>query len=182
MFENLPTEKEIDRGACIYELYIGTGRAGLSRRNVGLYILARYVKRGREYLRARKMSLRVNEPVFVKEGSNYVVVGKVNRNKTLPLIFAEANAKSMTTFQLKQVSAGKLLTKFHILNSAGDVLGSANIPNAEVSEFRRHWQGPAEDSLQQPRPQQSPVNALAAAFMRNRRPVSKANVLRGCMS
>ena len=40
------------------------------------------------------MSLRVNEPVFVKEGSNYVVVGKVNRNKTLPLIFAEANAKA----------------------------------------------------------------------------------------
>ena len=94
MFENLPTEKEIDRGACIYELYRGMGRAGLSRPNVGLYIFARYVKRGREYLRARKMSLRVNEPVFVKEGSNYVVVGKVNRNKTLPLIFAEANAKA----------------------------------------------------------------------------------------
>src|SRR4029077_14944688 len=88
---------------------------------------------------------------------------------------------SMTTFQLKQVSAGKLLTKFHILNSVGDVLGSANIPNAEVSEFRRHSQGPSEDSPQQPRPQQSPVNALAAAFMRNRRPVSKAIVLRYCM-
>jgi hypothetical protein len=54
----------------------------------------RYVKRGREYLRARKMSVRVNEPVFVKEGSNYVVVGKVNRNKKLPLVFAEANAKA----------------------------------------------------------------------------------------
>ena len=62
MFENLPTEKEIDRGACIYELYRGMGRAGLSRRNVGLYILAPP---------KHKRSARVVEQVLIQLSGHY---------------------------------------------------------------------------------------------------------------
>jgi hypothetical protein len=38
-------------------------------------------------------------------------------------------------FQLKQVSTGNLLNKFHILDASGDTVESANIPTAEVKNF-----------------------------------------------
>ena len=38
----------------------------------------------------------------------------------------------MTQFKLSKKSTGRTLTTFHILNSAGDIVGSANIPNAEA--------------------------------------------------
>ena len=51
-------------------------------------------------------------------------------------------------FRLTKKSAGKSLSKFHILNSAGDVVGSVNVPNAEANDLLRHWQGEVGDSLE----------------------------------
>jgi hypothetical protein len=50
----------------------------------------RYVLRDGEYVRAKKVAtLRINEQVFVKEGTSYVAVGKVNRKRKLPLIYVQ---------------------------------------------------------------------------------------------
>ena len=49
-----------------------------------------YVIRAGRYLRARKVpTLRVNEPVYTKEGTEFVQAGKVNRHKKLPLIWKD---------------------------------------------------------------------------------------------
>ena len=85
-------------------------------------------------------------------------------------------------FQLRQKAQGKLLTAYHILNSStGDVVGSANIPNAEVQTFLGCWKGPTV----QPQPQTSAAtgrtndtNAFVAALIKNRVPMSKAALLR----
>lgn len=84
-------------------------------------------------------------------------------------------------FKLAQKSQNRVQTKFHVIDSAtGDILGSANIPNDSVSGFLRCWSGPSANASPQPQQQQSPADALAAAFMRDRRPASKASLLRGC--
>jgi hypothetical protein len=87
-------------------------------------------------------------------------------------------------FRLTKKSAGKSLSKFHILNSAGDIVGSVNVPNAEANDLLRHWQGEVGDSPQTTNlsaQEQSPVSALAKEFLKHRRPVSQTNILRGCM-
>jgi hypothetical protein len=80
-------------------------------------------------------------------------------------------------FRLKQIEAGKLLTKFHILDSSGNVHGSANIPNAEVFDFLRHWQGAVVGEVPE---QPSPKQSLALAFMKHRKPFRQEAILRGC--
>ena len=81
------------------------------------------------------------------------------------------------TFKLVKKSATAALTKFQILNAAGDIVGSVNVPPNQVSDLLRCWTGtaPAKDS-----PQQSPRNALAAASLKARKPTSKQAILRGC--
>jgi hypothetical protein len=64
-----------------------------------------------------------------------------------------------------------------VLDEEQTVCGSICVRLEEAGDLLRHWQG-ATDSPQ-PR-QQSPVNALAAAFMRNRKPFRQEAVLRGC--
>jgi hypothetical protein len=85
------------------------------------------------------------------------------------------------SFTLKQLSANQQLTKFHILDSAGDVIGSANVANADVAAFRRCWSGSATPG-DSPSPRQSPTKALANAFLRSKskQPVSQQAILRGC--
>jgi hypothetical protein len=81
-------------------------------------------------------------------------------------------------FQLKERKRNALNVTYHVLDEAQTICGSICVKLEEAGDLLRHWQGPTAST--QPKPQ-SPVSALAAAFMRNRRPVSKANVLRGCM-
>jgi hypothetical protein len=48
------------------------------------------VRRGNQYHRARKLkNLKIGEPVFCRQGSDFVEVGKVNQSKHLPVIYAE---------------------------------------------------------------------------------------------
>ena len=80
------------------------------------------------------------------------------------------------TFRLLKKSATAALAKFHILNATGDIVGSVNVPPAQVDDLLRCWVGtaPAKDSPQ------SPKSALAAEFMKARKPTSKVAILRGC--
>jgi hypothetical protein len=81
------------------------------------------------------------------------------------------------TFKLERKASNRLQTTFHVINGKGDICGSINVKNSEVSDLLRCWTGtaPAKDP-----PQQSPKNALAAAFLKARKPGSKQAVLRGC--
>ena len=81
-------------------------------------------------------------------------------------------------FRLTKKSTGKLLSKFHILNSAGDVVGSVNVPNAEANDLLRHWQGEVGDSPQSKNlsAQQQPGFRLKLPAVR----MSRQGILRGC--
>lgn len=79
------------------------------------------------------------------------------------------------TFKLVKKSATVALAKFQIVNAAGDIVGSVSVPPNQVSDLVRNWVG-AKDSQSS----QSPRASLAASFLRNRKPISKAAILRGC--
>jgi hypothetical protein len=64
-----------------------------------------------------------------------------------------------------------------VLDGGDSIIGSINVKLEEADDLLRHWQGPAD--WPQPRPQ-SPVNALAAAFMKHRKPFLQGAILRGC--
>jgi hypothetical protein len=81
------------------------------------------------------------------------------------------------TFKLEKKTSNRLQTTFHVLNGKGDICGSINIKNSEVSDLLRCWVGTA---LVKDSSKQSPQSALAQAFLRNRKPGSKAAILRGC--
>jgi hypothetical protein len=65
-----------------------------------------------------------------------------------------------------------------VIYGKGDVCGSINVKNSEVSDLLRCWVG--STPVANLSKQSSSSKALAAAFSRNRKPVSKAAILRGC--
>lgn len=53
-------------------------------------IRTRYVMRGTQYHRAKNLkTLKIGEPVFCRQGSKFVKVGKVNSNRQLPIVYKE---------------------------------------------------------------------------------------------
>lgn len=79
----------------------------------------------------------------------------------------------MNTFRLVQ----RTDTKFHVLNSAGGVVGSICVPAAEVPDLLRHWAG---GSVQSPPKQKA--NPMVAAMLKLRpRAMSRGAILRGCL-
>jgi hypothetical protein len=88
-------------------------------------------------------------------------------------------------YKLTKRAENNVKTTFFVENSAGDVVGSINVQNAEVPDLLRCWSGPQgpfqPKSTNLSAGAQSPVSALAKEFLKHRRPVSQANILRGCM-
>jgi hypothetical protein len=84
------------------------------------------------------------------------------------------------SFRLTKKSTGKVLTTFHVLNSAGDICGSINVRNGkETEELIRCWSGDKDSSPNLKSTKDSPQSTLAQAFLANRTPFSKAAILRG---
>jgi hypothetical protein len=84
------------------------------------------------------------------------------------------------SFRLTKKSTGKVLTTFHVLNSAGDICGSINCRNGkEADDLLRCWSGDKDSSPNLASKQDSPQTTLAQAFLANRRPFSQAVILRG---
>ena len=81
----------------------------------------------------------------------------------------------MTPFKLIKKASNRSRSTFHVIDSAGSICGSINVANDQAADLVRCWSGATTNS-----PKQSPKNALAAAFMKARRPTSKAAILRGC--
>jgi hypothetical protein len=51
----------------------------------------------------------------------------------------------MKQFRLSKQSSGPLITKFFVYNSAGDTIGSINVPNEDAGDLERHWLGSAAE-------------------------------------
>ena len=47
----------------------------------------------------------------------------------------------MKQFQLSKQSPGASLTKFHVLDSAGSIIGSINVQNEDADDLAKHWLG-----------------------------------------
>jgi hypothetical protein len=78
-------------------------------------------------------------------------------------------------FRLMQKSADRLLTKFHVLNAAGDIIGSVNVKNHEVRDLLRCWSGAADWSpSERKQPSAGPVKLKPLP------PMSRQAILRGC--
>ena len=79
------------------------------------------------------------------------------------------------TFKLLKKSTGATLTKFHIVDGRGDIVGSINVANEQASDLQKHWR----DSAPAGAAKQSSASALAPAFKRVPG-LSKQAILRGC--
>jgi hypothetical protein len=80
-------------------------------------------------------------------------------------------------FKLIQKAQNGVKTIFHVLNESGDVCGSINVKTGrEVDDLLACWNGGKDVSSVK----QSPANALAAAFMKHRKPFRQEAILRGC--
>ena len=110
----------------------------------------------------------------------------------------------MKQFRLSRQTPGATLTKFHIYDGAGDIVGSINVANEEADDLQRHWLGGATQpkaaaitkkggvlaealaAKRQPgalapahgKEQNPMVTAMARAAKRNR--LTKQAMLRGC--
>jgi hypothetical protein len=82
------------------------------------------------------------------------------------------------TFKLLKKAVGATLTKFHVLNSRGDICGSINVGNGEVNDLLKcsRDSAPATSAVAK---QTTAVNAMVAAFKRGPR-LNKQAILRGC--
>jgi hypothetical protein len=80
-------------------------------------------------------------------------------------------------FRLFEKSRNKVKTTFVVVNQAGDICGSINVSNESAGDLLRCWQGPVGDS---PQSRSSSPNALAASFMKHRKPFLQGAILRGC--
>ena len=81
------------------------------------------------------------------------------------------------TFKLLKKSTGPVLTKFHVVNARGDIVGSINVANGEVNDLQKCWRDSAAPAAGASK--QSTVAMLSAALRKGPR-LSKQGVLRGC--
>jgi hypothetical protein len=56
----------------------------------------------------------------------------------------------MMQFRLEKKEATKALVKFHILNSAGELCGSVNVPPAQEADLLKHWRAPQATTAAKP--------------------------------
>ena len=85
----------------------------------------------------------------------------------------------MTQFKLSRQPPGATLSKFHVLDSAGSIIGSINVQNEEADDLQKHWVASAPAPRAATTGKQSPmINAMVRAAKKH--PLNRAAVLRGC--
>jgi hypothetical protein len=86
------------------------------------------------------------------------------------------------TFKLLKKSTGPVLTKFHVVDSAGDIVGSINVANEQATDLQKHWREPVAPAAGASK-QAKAIAMLSAAVRKGPRlskEASKAAILRGC--
>ena len=82
------------------------------------------------------------------------------------------------TFKLLKKSTGATLTKFHVVDARGDIVGSINVANEQASDLLKHWREPAAPAAAAGSHART-VNAISNALRRGPR-LNKEAILRGC--
>ena len=85
------------------------------------------------------------------------------------------------TFKLLKKSVGATLTKFHVVDARGDIVGSINVANEQVSDLQKHWREPGAPAATAKH--QSTVAMLSAALRKGPKlsgQAARQAVLRGC--
>ena len=82
------------------------------------------------------------------------------------------------TFKLLKKSTGATLTKFHVVDARGDIVGSINVANEQASDLLKHWRDPGAPAAAAGNHART-VNAISNALRRGPR-LSKEAILRGC--
>jgi hypothetical protein len=87
-------------------------------------------------------------------------------------------------FQLKEARRNKVNVTYYVLDE-DSICGSINVKPEDSAALLKHWSpGPAEPSNTNHGshlpPHQSPVSALAKAFLKGRTKFTPQQVLRGC--
>ena len=75
----------------------------------------------------------------------------------------------MTHFRLSRKEAGPVLTKFHILDSAGSIVGSINVQTEDADDLEKHWvaSAPAPARAAVGRQENPMIGAMLRAAPRN---------------
>jgi hypothetical protein len=68
----------------------------------------------------------------------------------------------MKQFRLSKLSPGAMITKFHVYNSDGDIIGSINVQNSDADALQQHWVGATQPQASAFR---SKENALVAEML-----------------
>ena len=76
-------------------------------------------------------------------------------------------------YKLVQRSINPVVAKFQVVNRAGEIIGSINVPPEEANALLKHWGGPVE------RP--AARMSVPAFQLGKPRPMSRAAILRGCL-
>ncbi len=83
------------------------------------------------------------------------------------------------TFKLLKKSTGAVLTKFHVVDSVGTIVGSINVGNEQAADLQKHWRQPGAPAATAAGNHARAVNAISNA-LRKGPGLSKEGVLRGC--
>jgi hypothetical protein len=82
-------------------------------------------------------------------------------------------------FRLEKQTTGPNVTRFHVLNTAGEACGIITVPNNQAADLQKHWHVAPAPAAKQP----DRAAALAKAIMAAKQPMTasklKAAVLRG---
>ena len=67
-------------------------------------------------------------------------------------------------FKLVKKSSNDVLVKYHIVDSAGTIIGQANVPPEQESDLLKCWAGPRASAAPGTAAKQTARNPLVAAF------------------
>ena len=125
-----------------------------------------FVRRGGEWAKVQNAKLRPGETVFVKRENGEM--GKPLA-ETIGLTWRTAATGNHTmTFKLLKKATGPVLTKFHVTDSAGSIVGSINVANEQAADLQKQWREPGAPAAAAS-PHARAVNAISAALKRGPR-------------
>lgn len=88
------------------------------------------------------------------------------------------------TFRLERQSPGKTSTRFHVVDDNNAICGIITVPNEAVGDLENHWKSaPASSSPKKNAAsarKQNPAVAAMVKASKERGPISRQAILRGC--
>ena len=138
---------------------------------------------GNPILRAQRRRMGARAECQTQAGRNMLRKARERRNGSRGRNqFTRRTARtgdSIMTFKLLKKSTGAVLTKFHVVNARGDIVGSINVANGEVNDLQKCWHDSIPAAATAAGKQARAVNAMVAAFRKGPR-MNKEAILRGC--